>query len=45
MIPKNQDDTDNPANAIENQNLEEYFFIILVFGVEITAEIRNENQK
>ena len=45
MIFENENDTDNSANAIENQNLEKLLFVVLIFGIKITAEISDEYQK
>lgn len=45
MIFEYENHADNPANTIENQNLEKLLFVVLIFGIKITAEISDENQQ
>ena len=45
MVFENENNADNSANTIENQNFEKFLFVVLVFGIKITAEISDENQQ
>ena len=45
MIFENESDADNSTYAIENQNLEKLLFVVLIFGIKITAEVGYENQQ
>jgi hypothetical protein len=42
MIVNNQTGRDHPANDIKNKNFIKNIFTVLIFGIKVTAKVRDK---
>ena len=44
MIVNNQTGRDHPANDIKNKNFIKNLFTVLIFGIKVTAKVRDKDE-